>query len=226
MFFTHIYLKIAPLDRGYKAVYFTFMDHDISHAMRYFKDLVSNRKLADYLMNELHLSRSQYLFMRKIAAQEKRPTYALIYLLRNAIAPVQWYYSEDKAYPDPVHFTPLYNNYATETRSLFAQKKTCGHLFFDMLKEYKVFEPVCSLHNMKKSTAVNYVYMKKDSDNVLRYPCRPSIWFVSHFIDIIHPDYWYIFPDELSKESLADFMHKACEYANDVRLPRVRSRKK
>lgn len=198
------------------------MNNSVSHAMQHFRDLVLKRQLADHVKNTLHLSHSQYIFLRKLAAQEKRPTYANIYLLRNEIAPVQWYYDIDTSYPEPIPFTPIYNNYATETRQLFAQKKTCGHLFFDTLKEYKVFEPVCSLHNMKKSTAVNYVYMKKGIDNVLRYPCRPSIWFVSHFIDIVHPDYWYIFPDELSKEKLADFMNKACEYANDVQLNRVK----
>lgn len=194
----------------------------ISCAMRYFRALLEQRLFAEYISEELHLSYAQKSSLYQIVVGKVRPTYGIIYFLRDKIAPVKWYYAEQENCPSPIKFDPLHNNYATATRKIFARKKTCGHVFFDILKANRSLTSVCRSHDIQKSVVINYVYMKMGPDKKMRYLCRPTVPFVSTFKDILHPDYWYIFPDELSKEALVDFKDKAYECAKEFKTFRLK----
>lgn len=186
-----------------------------SHAVRYFRELINerqfNRKCMEYNVPEMMI---QMLY--QIAKSHIRPTYGVIFMLRKNISPSMWYYKENEKLPEPITFVSQfeknYENYDNNTKNELAQKKTLGHIYFDILKENKVMAKFCSLHNTTLTEAVNFVTMRHHKNGTLRYTTRPTIVFVSKFINEIHPDYWYIFPEEVSKKEY----NKVVELANET----------
>lgn len=176
-----------------------------SHALRYFKNLIKERKYFSKAV-EYNLNRTMTEVLYKVVRGQLRPTYGIIFMLRKYIAPCMWYYKETEELPEPVkfesHYEDSFDEYNTESKNILAQRKTIGHTYFDILKENRVMARFCALHNVTLTEAANYVTMRHKKDGTYRYTTRPTIDFISNFKEELHPDLWYIFPDEVTPQEL------------------------
>lgn len=191
-----------------------------SHAVRYFKTLVKERNFATKAQ-EFGLTEPQQKLLYNVARGDFRATYGIIFALRNIISPSQWIYLENEELPKPVKFNPLvekkYPHYDFDSRNELAKESTLGNIFFDVLKEQRAMSKFCVMHNCEKLEAANFVYMKHHKNGEMRYLARPSLPFIKKFREDVHPDWWFIYPDEVSKEYLQEIRNRANECASSIR---------
>lgn len=191
-----------------------------SHAVRYFKSLVKERSFATKAQ-EFGLTEPQQKLLYNVARGDFRATYGIIFALRNIISPSQWIYLENEELPKPVKFNSLvekkYPHYDFDSRNELAKESTLGNIFFDILKERRAMSKFCVMHNCEKLEAANFVYMKHHKNGEMRYLARPTLPFIKKFREDVHPDWWFIYPDEVSKEYLQEIRNRANEYAASIR---------
>lgn len=190
-----------------------------THAVRYFKTLVKERSFTTKVQ-EFGLTSAQQKLLYDVTCGKIRATYGIIFALRNIISPSQWIYREDENLPEPVKFNSLvekkYPHYDFDSRNELAKESTLGNIFFNILKERRVMSKFCIMHNYKKTEAANFVYMKHHKNGELRYLVRPTLPFIKKFREEVHPDWWFIYPDEVTKEYLQEVRNKANECASSV----------
>ena len=188
-----------------------------SHAIRYFKTLVKERNFA-LKAQEFGLTEPQQKLLYNVTRGDFRATYGIIFALRNILSPSQWIYMENEELPEPVKFNPLvekkYPHYDFDSRNELAKESTLGNIFFNVLKERRAMSKFCAMHNCEKLEAANFVYMKHHKNGELRYLARPTLPFIKKFREDIHPDWWFIYPDEVSKEYLQGVKDKANDCAS------------
>ena len=185
-----------------------------SHAIRYFKTLVKERNFAAKAQ-EFGLTEPQQKLLYNVTRGDFRATYGIIFALRNTFSPSQWIYMENEELPEPVKFNPLvekqYPHYDFDSRNELAKESTLGNIFFNVLKERRAMSKFCAMHNCEKMEAANFVFMKHHKNGELRYLARPTLPFIKKFREDVHPDWWFIYPDEVSKE----YFQKVKDKAND-----------
>lgn len=190
-----------------------------THAVRYFKTLVKDRSFATKAQ-EYGLTDPQQKLLYNVARGNFRATYGIIFALRNIISPSQWIYREDEKLPQPVKFNPIvetkYPHYDFDSRNELAKESTLGNIFFDILKERRAMSKFCASHNCEKLEAANFVYKKHHKNGELRYLARPTLPFIKKFREEVHPDWWFIYPEEVTKEYLREVKNKANECANSI----------
>ncbi len=188
-----------------------------SHAVRYFKNLVKERTFASKT-SEYELSDPQQKLLYNVTRGNFRATYGIIFALRRFISPSQWIYREDEELPEPVKFNPLveekYPHYDFDSRNELAKESTLGNIFFDILKERRAMTKFCASHNCEKLEAANFVYMKHHKNGELRYLARPTLPFIKKFRTEVHPDWWFIYPDEVSEETVRHVRNMAVTCAS------------
>lgn len=187
-----------------------------THAIRYFRTLVKERTFT-VRTQELGLTVTQQKLLYNIISGRTRATYGTIFTLRSAISPSQWVYKEYEELPEPVEFTPLvekrYPHYDFDSRNELAKESTLGNIFFDVLKERRALSRLCALHDYTRFQAGNFVYMKRHKNGELRYLVRPTLPFMEKFREEVHPDWWFIYPDEVTEDYIMAVQDKANECA-------------
>ena len=172
-----------------------------THALRFFKTLVKERSFATKAQ-EYGLTDPQQKLLYNVTRGDFRATYGIIFALRN------------------IKFNPLvekkYPHYDFDSRNELAKESTLGNIFFDTLKERRAMSKFCAMHNCEKLEAANFVYMKHHKNGELRYLARPTLPFIKKFRADVHPDWWFIYPDEVTKEYLQEVRNKANEWASSI----------
>lgn len=191
-----------------------------SHAARYFRNLAKEHKFTS-TAEGLGLSFEQTKFLNQIVLGKNRPTYGIIFMLRRSISPAQWIYMENEKLPSPVAFNPLveqrYPVYDFATRNELAKEKTLGHLFFDIIRKGRVLTKFCAAHNCTLLEAANFIYMKKHQNGDIRFTHRPTVPFIAKFKDVIHPDFWFVYPEEVTPRILREVRLSAEEQVARIR---------
>lgn len=191
-----------------------------SYAVRYFRNLAKERRFTAEA-KEMGLSVSMTKLLNQIIMGNSRPTYGVIFSLRRQISPAQWVYMESEKLPAPVDFKPVieekYPAYDFPTRNELAKQKTLGHLFFDIIREGQVLTRFCAIHNCPLMEAANFIYMKKNRNGEIRYTHRPTVPFITKFKEAIHPDFWFVYPEEVSAQTMRDMRLSAEEWVFRLR---------
>ena len=186
-----------------------------SYAVRYFRNLAKERNFSSKA-KELGLSVPQTKLLNQIILGKTRPTYGIIFLLRRSISPASWIYMESEKLPAPVDFKPIIEEkfpaYDFPARKELAKQKTLGHLFFDIIRERQVLTRFCAIHNCPLMEAANFIYMKKNRNGETRYTHRPTVPFITKFKEASHPDFWFVYPEEVSAQTMRDMRLSAEEW--------------
>ncbi len=191
-----------------------------THAARYFRNLAKECKFTETAKN-LGLSEARIKFLNQIILGKVRPTYGIIFSLRRFISPAQWVFKEDEELPAPVSFRPLVEEkfpvYNMEARTELSTRKSLGHIYFDAIKEGHVLSKFCAVHNCPAAEIANVIYMKKHPTEDRRCLKRPAVPFITKFRTDIHPDFWFIYPDEVSQDILRKISLSAGEWVARLR---------
>ena len=123
------------------------------------------------------------------------PTLILLgiyFLCRENMQPARWYYKVGEKLPERISFTPVY------TVDDFQYRKTAGLQMLENLRDEYTYS------GLAEKFSINYYQLKnmlsKRTNPVTGKRCYkilPQEHFVIKLRDVINPDYWFIFPEEL-----------------------------
>ncbi|MBO8457050.1 MAG: hypothetical protein IAA81_02340 [Spirochaetes bacterium] len=183
-----------------------------SHAVRFFRNHVKNRTFAA-ISKDFGLTEPQEKLLYNVTKGLFRATYGIIFALRRYIPPCQWFYREDERLPENTPFTPKIEKefpvYSLDSRNKLAQRQTLANIYFDILKDRRTLTSFCRIHNCDKLEAANFIYMKKHKNGDKRYLNRPTLPFITKFREDVPPDWWFIYPEEVSEQYLSEIRGKA-----------------
>lgn len=123
---------------------------------------------------------------------------------------------EDERLPEPVIFKPVaeekYPAYNFLARNELAREKTLGHIFFDIIRDGQVLMKFCAIYNCLLTETANFIYMKRHQNGEIRYTHRHTVPFITKFKEAIHPDFWFVYPEEVSTETMKNMRLSAEEW--------------
>jgi hypothetical protein len=170
-----------------------------SHAQRRLIALIEKRQFTHEVRTVYGLSDAFLSRLHSVAVGKMRPSYGVIFQLREHIAPVSWYYAETEKLPKRKLFTAKYTTYNLAVMRELSTKPIVAHTIFEMLREARKLTEFCVLRNINAAKIRNCTTMNKRKDGIKGYTNRPSYPIVKQLRGIIHPDLWYVFPDEITK---------------------------
>lgn len=127
----------------------------------------------------------------------------VVFLFREVFEPVSWFYKPNETLPKPKKIN--INKERTEN-DLF-KEKTVGKILFEVLAKsyptYQVFSdefkiPYFNVKNMLQKSKFEY-----NGKTEIRYKTFATKSVIKILREKIHPDYWFMFPEELPKEDPA-----------------------
>lgn len=167
---------------------YLFKDDD-TYALRELKTLAEKQMLLKFC-NTLeipHLFYSFHKYMYDSIAFVKNST---IFQLRTIMQPSKWYYFNNETLPGPIAFNTVY------TLEDFYAKDSIGHtLLKEKIIEYG-YNRLSSMYSISIDTLKNMIYKRKYNNKEI-FKVFPSFRTIRLLRDIILPDYWYIYEDEL-----------------------------
>jgi hypothetical protein len=169
----------------------------VSYAQRELITLIENREYTGAMRKKYGVSDSWISSIYRAAVGKVKATYGMIYLLREQIEPVRWYYDENEGLPEKVEFRPKYRGYDLEMMNNFKNKATAAQRWFEEAGKKRIIHEICEENNISYSRLKNSIYPKRVHSEVAVYRQRPGYGIIKALRGVINPDYWYIFPDEL-----------------------------
>lgn len=117
-----------------------------------------------------------------------------VFQCRENLQPSKWYYKVTEPLPERIKFTPKFDV------SVLRYKESLGHIKLNELKETYSY----SLTGLARAFSLDVNQVKnvlfKKWNPLLKKQCfraLPSESFIIQMRDIINPDLWYIFPEEV-----------------------------
>lgn len=115
-----------------------------------------------------------------------------VFHCREKLQPSKWYYKKDEQLPEKIEFIPKHN-----VKELL-YTESLGHLkLFEMVKELSI--PIfAEKYDTSINLLKNMIYKRQNKLNEkMCFKSLPNEKFIIKMRDIINPDLWYIFPDEI-----------------------------
>ena len=127
----------------------------------------------------------------------------VVFLFREVFEPVSWFYKPNETLPEPKKI----NINKERTESDLFREKTVGKILFEKLAKsyptYQVFSdeykiPYFNVKNMLQKSKFEY-----NGKTEIRYKTFATKSVIKLLREEIHPDYWFMFPEELPQEDPA-----------------------
>jgi hypothetical protein len=174
----------------------------VSHAQRTLITLIENRKFTYEVINTFKLAKTDIGPLYRIAVNKIRPYYSMIFNMRVFIPPAAWYFKENEQMPVRIPITPLYGGYTVIMRDKIKKDMTTGLQHLEALRRERKLTEFCIVHELKYSAIADCIIPRRGGGGTTAYHRRPGFAVIEKLKRIIHPDYWYIFPEELIKTAV------------------------
>lgn len=171
-----------------------------SHAQVFLKKLSWDKKLSSSIKQTSSFKdetnfNTMKTHLCNIMNYDSVPSYRIIYTYRGLVHPLMWFYNHNEPLPEMTQFNSGKKIYSDE---IFAHD-SLGMIELKKKKtEYEggfiEIEKKCGL---SRCTLSNITAKKKLPDGSKIYRARPTFNIVNSLKDIIKPDLWYIYPDEV-----------------------------
>jgi hypothetical protein len=170
----------------------------ISCAQRRLITLIDKRKISETLIGGWGVPRTQLGNIYRMALGTIPPSYGIIYGLRLTIPPAAWYYGEEEALPRPIPFTPKYPAFGKQAHDAVLHHETAALGIIREIKEQRELSRFCARHGVNYYDVAGCSFKNPKKDGRKGYHQRPSYRMVRLLREAVHPDLWYIFPEELT----------------------------
>jgi hypothetical protein len=170
----------------------------ISHAQRRLITLIDERRISKVLIGAWGVPKSYIGNIYRMALNTLPVSYGVIFLLRQQLPPAAWYYDEGERLPQPVPFTPKYPAFGKRVRNKILHHETAALGIIREIKEKRELAYFCKQHRVKYYDVAGCSFKNPKKDGRDGYHQRPSYRMIRLLREAIHPDLWYIFPDELA----------------------------
>ncbi len=115
-----------------------------------------------------------------------------IFMCREKMQPSKWYYKINEPLPPPVNFMPKHK---VEDLMYF---ESIGHIKLEELQRRISMPEICKRYDLSLYQMKNIRYRRLNPiTNLKCFKILPPSSVVIKLREVINPDYWYIFPDEL-----------------------------
>lgn len=177
----------------------SFSDDD-TYAVRYLKFQIKarfiNSLITSHFPDEKEHS-TTYTTLYQFTRDEKpRVPYTVMFLCRELIPPLYWYYNVKEELPEATVYERKYIRFTDDLLC----KETLGHKkLLELLNTYgiKNFTETFNI-NLSLAAIKNLIYKRKRPSGVISFKNLPSYNTIEALKDFIKPDLWFIFPEEVS----------------------------
>ena len=116
-----------------------------------------------------------------------------IFLCREKMRPSKWYYKINEELPERISFTPKY-----DVENLM-HKESVGHLKLEELQKFYTMPVFAQKYGLNLYQIKNIRYRRFNPLTSKKcFKIFPPASVIIKLRDIINPDYWYVFPEELN----------------------------
>lgn len=175
---------------------FDFCDTD-THALRELKTAAQRMLLRKYIVSldvrktDESTIKAVYIYTLGIT---KSLTNVYIFRLREKIQPAKWYTLYSEPLPSPTAFKPL----LPEERIL--TDMSVGHMRFRKMVDEYGYSGITQVYGFSKFLINNLLsYRISKKTGIKTFKTLPSYSVIRTLKDVISPDLWYIFPEELEE---------------------------
>lgn len=170
-----------------------FSDDD-THALRDLKTAAEKKLLWQYIValgipDNTESKNSVYYYYNGKYKSIANPH---IFLCREKMQPSKWYYRIDEQLPERIDFIPKYGV------EYLQHKESIGHIKLEELQKRYTMPGLCNRYDLSLQQMKNVRYRRlnpltgKECFKIL-----PPASVIIKLRDVINPDYWYVFPEEL-----------------------------
>gem|GEM_PF-2586661 len=187
---------IARVSKNYKPKekLAEFSDDD-TYALRDLKKAMNAKCFSKYLSflgiapNTQHRLALYHYIHRSYDVQS-----SYVFALREKIQPSKWYLRITEELPGPVSFTPKF------TEDVLFEKESVAHIKIrEMTNQYGGASALASMYGVEASVLRNAISWRifKGTEEKRRFRALPQTSIIRAFMKTIHPDLWFIYPEEL-----------------------------
>jgi hypothetical protein len=167
----------------------------VSHARRKLIRLIEARRLA-VAARSYGIRVSNIPLLYRMAVGRLDPSFIMIFNLRQHIAPVEWFYDETEKLPEKREFQAKYSGFDRQAWQHIIRHPTVAVAYLEEIFLDGRLPDFCAEQGFRYAAVYRYAAKKKRYDGIWGYPPRPGYKVIREFRDIIHPDDWFIFPEE------------------------------
>lgn len=188
-------LDVNAYINGHKDRYsFKEFKDDDTYALRAFKTASQNKLFWRYVC-ELGIPNDDYekkAVFYYLNGHYKFVSNPHIFMCREKMQPSKWYYKINEELPPRINFTPKH-----KTEDLM-YIESVGHVKLEKLQKQYTMPVLCERYGLGLYQMKNIRYRRLNPlTNRECFKILPPASAVIKLRDLINPDYWYIFPDEL-----------------------------
>lgn len=199
-----LYSKVMPMfdfEEFEKQERYPLSEED-TYVQQMFKRAL-NKSVFWKLMNELGVtdeetkteSGKSQLF-KYVNGNKKKPPMTRVYILRDKIQPSYWYYKVKETLPKEIKYKDKGHNVED-----LKQIETCGLILLKDMAEKYTLSGIEKLYgyDANEFKIKNTIYKRKSEDGKMYFKSYPQYSMIRALKDVITPDLWFIFPDELEQ---------------------------
>jgi hypothetical protein len=169
----------------------------VAHAQRRLITLIENRQFTG-TARSWGITPSNITSLHGMVTGKIQPSFIMIFNLRQYIEPVEWFYNETEKMPEKKEFSLTYTRFDRRTRQHIIKHPTVGVARLEKLILGGKLQTLCRENGLHYKTLYGYAKRRKRHDGVAGYHSRPSYQVIRALRHIIHPDEWFIFPEEIN----------------------------
>jgi hypothetical protein len=172
----------------------------VSHARRALIGLIQSRRFTATLAG-WGMGKSVITTAYQMAVGRRRPSYVVIYALREHIRPELWYYDEAEKPLAPVKAAYLHSLAGKRKAALkkkILQDETAALGVLREIREKRGLPAYARRYGVKYLDLWQVCSKRKKAGGRYGYHQRPPYRVVRALREAIHPALWYAFPDELA----------------------------
>jgi hypothetical protein len=162
-----------------------------TYARQALLELIENGLLYSTLENE-GITRGQIMNIYKLAHGEYYPFYFSVYILRHFISPLEWFYYCGEELPEKIIFKEKHS-------APDSTRFTVGMEILKFISKNRLRREFCEKYKipLQRFYTISAMYLSASGERMVR--AWPKFDVIRPLRKIIHPDYWYIYQDELPK---------------------------
>lgn len=170
-----------------------FSDDD-THAKRELKTVLQNKLLWRFIekLGFARDSNDKYTIYYYTNGKTQNISNSIVFKCREAMQPSKWFVNVKESLPERIIFTPRFG-----VNELYV-KESVGHVMLKRLQEEYTMPGLIEKYDLNLYQMKNIRYRRINSVTGLEcFKILPPASVIVKLKDVINPDYWFIFPEEI-----------------------------
>lgn len=180
-----------------KKEYLEFSEND-THAMHELKVAARNRVFWKFIsalgtdgFDADYVKQNSFKYLQGLSRDMQNQ---YIFMWREKIQPSKWYYKYSEPLPEKIDFTPKF------PPAMLIEKESVGHIKLKELQKRYELKGIVSMFGVDYNQLRNIIYKRTNPrTGKAYYKTLPQTNIIISLRNVIQPDLWYIFPEEMKQ---------------------------